>query len=205
MGNTPRIGMLLGKPPRPGTVLAQVVHELTAAGAQVLLVLPHQEPVEVDRPQLVGGARARESAARRREGVVRARAWRRGARRLPGRPARHRHSQGRRALRRPALPEQRRQRPQALRDPRPRLGAAQALPAGRRSPARGSGVRPGRGAAGDRAAGRAHGRRGAVRCRRSPNALRPRVVDGNDFPGYRGVPGAARVLAAHLLERTSLG
>lgn len=45
---TPRVTLLLGKPPRSGTLLAEVADDLAGHGAVVTLRLPHQEPVEPD-------------------------------------------------------------------------------------------------------------------------------------------------------------
>src|SRR5690625_1437628 len=41
----PRVTLLLGKPPKPGTLLAAVGAELNARGCAVTLSLPHEEPV----------------------------------------------------------------------------------------------------------------------------------------------------------------
>lgn len=42
----PRVTLLLGKPPKPGTLLAEVGAQLDARGCTVTLRLPHEEPVE---------------------------------------------------------------------------------------------------------------------------------------------------------------
>lgn len=44
--------LLLGKPPRPGTLLAEVAEDLTAHGAEVTVRLPHEQSVEAE--ELVG-------------------------------------------------------------------------------------------------------------------------------------------------------
>ncbi|MEE6280605.1 ATP-grasp domain-containing protein [Georgenia sunbinii] len=41
-----RVTLLLGKPPRPGTLLAEVADELETRGLTVTVRLPHEEPVE---------------------------------------------------------------------------------------------------------------------------------------------------------------
>jgi|SRR5690625_3013813 len=44
----PRITLLLGKPPRPGTLLAEVARDLEARGHPVTLRLPHEQAVRVE-------------------------------------------------------------------------------------------------------------------------------------------------------------
>ena len=45
---TTRFGLLLGKPPKPGTLLAEVVASLTADGDEVEVLLPHEQEVDPD-------------------------------------------------------------------------------------------------------------------------------------------------------------
>lgn len=45
---TTRFGLLLGKPPKPGTLLAEVAASLTADGDEVELLLPHEQEVDPD-------------------------------------------------------------------------------------------------------------------------------------------------------------
>ncbi|WP_349829019.1 ATP-grasp domain-containing protein [Brevibacterium litoralis] len=44
----PRLTFLLGKPPKPGTLLAEVRDSLAARGASAPVLLPHQEPLDLD-------------------------------------------------------------------------------------------------------------------------------------------------------------
>lgn len=44
----PRVCLAVGKPPRPGTVVAEVVQRLQSAGAQVEVRLPHEDPRALD-------------------------------------------------------------------------------------------------------------------------------------------------------------
>lgn len=42
----PHIALMLGKPPRPGTLLAEVSADLAARGLSTTLFLPHDQPLE---------------------------------------------------------------------------------------------------------------------------------------------------------------
>lgn len=44
----PRLALLLGKPPAPGTLLAEVVTEMTAAGWDAEVLLPHEQTLDPD-------------------------------------------------------------------------------------------------------------------------------------------------------------
>lgn len=57
-GAAPVVAMAVGKPPRPGTLVAEVAGLLRAAGVRVEVVLPHQDPdlLEQARRTGVGGA-----------------------------------------------------------------------------------------------------------------------------------------------------
>src|SRR5690606_18412130 len=55
-GMPPRVTLLLGKPPKPGTLLADVAAGLTAHGCAVTVRLPHEErvdPAELDAADLL--------------------------------------------------------------------------------------------------------------------------------------------------------
>ena len=45
----PRLTFLLGKPPKPGTLLAEVSGDLTDRGLPVTLRLPHDQALETAR------------------------------------------------------------------------------------------------------------------------------------------------------------
>lgn len=44
----PRLSLLLGKPPKPGTLLAEVITEMTAAGWVATVLLPHEQTLDPD-------------------------------------------------------------------------------------------------------------------------------------------------------------
>src|SRR5699024_10851796 len=47
--------LLLGEPPRPGTLLAEVSEELAAHGAEVTVRLPREQPLTLEHPRTTAG------------------------------------------------------------------------------------------------------------------------------------------------------
>src|SRR5690625_1826180 len=160
--------LLLGEPPRPGTLLAEVSEELAAHGAEVTVRLPREQPLDAE--ELVGQPGRPSWAAPLRVAV----ADRRGG-------TRHRAVQ-------PALGRQLAARPPILaRGPGPRRHRGAALH--HREPVA-RGARSGRyGARGGQGPGRARSPRGRgdgePRDAAGPSAL-PRPVSGGAAPAGRG-------------------